>query len=96
MAGNAGGILNGGGGSISGLPDTDEIVTRSPLSMVRIGESLASKKPQCTVAGPASMRGTSGDLCNEILRLKSAKARLASLSKFHMSANEMAGGEARP
>src|ERR1019366_8696483 len=91
MAGKAGGILKGGGGSISGLPETEEIVTRSPLPMVRMGGSLASKKPQRTVAGPASMRGTSGDLCNEILRLKSAKARLVSLSKFHMGANEMAG-----
>jgi len=91
MAGNADGILKGGGGSISGLPDTDDIVTRSPLPMVRMGGSLASKKPQCTVAGPASMRGTSGDLCNKNLRLTSAKARLVSLSKFHMGANEMAG-----
>src|ERR1700690_113408 len=96
MAGSAGGILNGGGGSISGLPDTDEIVTRSPLPMVRSGAILASKKPQCTVAGPASMRGTSDDFCKENLRLKSAKARLVSLSKFHMGANEMAGEEARP
>ena len=96
MAGSAGGILNGGGGNISGLPDTDEIVTRSPLPMVRTGGSLASKKPQCTVAGPASMRGTSDDFCKENLRLKSAKARLVSLSKFHMGANEMAGEEARP
>ena len=51
MAGKAGGILNGGGGKSSGLPDTDDIVTRSPLSMVRTGESLASKNPQWTVVG---------------------------------------------
>ncbi len=37
MAGKAGGILNGGGGRMSGAPDTDEMVTRSPLSMVRMG-----------------------------------------------------------
>ena len=91
MAGNADGILKGGGGSISGLPDTDDIVTRSPLPMVRMGGSLASKKPQCTVAGPASMRGTSGDLCNEILRIGYAKVPPVSLSGFHMSVNEMAG-----
>jgi len=46
MAGNAGGILKGGGGNNSGVPETDEIVTCSPLSMVRIGASLASKNPQ--------------------------------------------------
>jgi len=69
MAGNAGGILKGGGGSISGLPDTDEIVTRSPLSMVRTGTSLASKKPQWTVVGPASMRGTLTDLRTKISEL---------------------------
>ena len=49
----------------SGAPETDDIVTRSPLSMVRTGTSLASKKPQCTVAGPASTRGTLSNSCNE-------------------------------
>ena len=44
MAGNAGGILKGSGGNISGAPDTDEIVTRSPLSIVRTGTSLADYK----------------------------------------------------
>src|SRR5450759_1298477 len=75
MAGNAGGILKGGGGKSSGEPDTDEIVTRSPLSMVRIGKSLASKKPQWTVSGPASMCGISCDLCNEYLQSKFGKDR---------------------
>jgi hypothetical protein len=69
MAGNAGGILKGGGGSTSGAPETDEIVTRLPLSMVRTGASLASKKPQWTVVGPASMRGTSTDLRTKISEL---------------------------
>src|ERR1035441_5889871 len=91
MAGNAGGILKGGGGSISGLPDTDDIVTRSPLSMVRMGGSLASKKPQCTVAGPASMRGTSGDLCNEILRIGYAQVPPVSLLEFNRRKKERAG-----
>src|SRR5450759_4544745 len=86
MAGNAGGILKGGGGKSSGEPDTDEIVTRSPLSMVRIGKSLASKKPQWTVSGPASMCGISCDLCNEYLQSKFGKDRGARLSKFHEDA----------
>src|ERR1039458_9069107 len=86
MAGNAGGILKGGGGKSSGEPDTDEIVTRSPLSMVRIGTSLASKKPQWTVSGPASMCGISCDLCNEYLQSKFGKDRGARLSKFHEDA----------
>src|SRR5665647_2896341 len=86
MAGNAGGILNGGGGKISGAPETDDIVTRSPLSMIRIGASAASKKPQCTVAGPASMRGTSCDLCKKDLRAKSDHTRQTTLSDFQENA----------
>src|SRR4051812_32585176 len=38
------------------MPDTVEIVTVSPLSMVMSGLSAASKKPQCTVSGAASSR----------------------------------------
>src|SRR3990172_6865059 len=69
MAGKAGGILKGGAGNNSGVPDTDEIVIRSPLSMVRTGNSLASKKPQWTVVGPASMRGMSIDFCTILMRV---------------------------
>ena len=88
MAGNAGGILNGGGGNSSGVPDTDEIVIRSPVSMVRTGVSFASKNPQWTVAGPASMRGTSSGFCNDYLRIKFAKARIARLSIFYEDARK--------
>jgi hypothetical protein len=49
-----------GGGINSGGPDTDDMVTRSPLPTVSTGASLASKNPQWTVAGPASTRGMSG------------------------------------
>src|ERR1035437_4328858 len=82
MAGNAGGILKGGGGNTSGAPDTDEIVTRSPLSMVRTGTSLASKKPQWTVAGLASMRGTSTDLRTKISGLDLLRIRCAAYRHF--------------
>src|SRR5450759_725346 len=37
--------------------------------------SLASKKPQWTVSGPASMCGISCDLCNEYLQSKFGKDR---------------------
>lgn len=43
IAGNAGGILKGGGGKNSGGPETEDITTRSPLSIVSTGASLASK-----------------------------------------------------
>src|SRR6185312_15362455 len=49
-------MRNGSGGKSSGEPDTVEITTRSPLSTVRTGVSLASKYPQWTVSGPASTR----------------------------------------
>lgn len=57
-------MLNGGGGKSSGAPETDEIVTRAPLSTVRTGVRLASKKPQWTVEGPASIRGILRDDSN--------------------------------
>jgi len=43
MAGSAGGTLNGGAGISSGPPETLEIVTRSPLATVSLGDSAASK-----------------------------------------------------
>jgi hypothetical protein len=38
------------------MPETVEIVTVSPLFTVMSGFRAASKKPQCTVSGPASIR----------------------------------------
>src|SRR5262249_41478923 len=52
MAGSAGGTISGALGIISGPPDTLEIVTRSPLLMVRRAGSWASKYPQWRVWGP--------------------------------------------
>src|SRR5215216_6673674 len=59
IAGNAGGTTNGGTGIRSGVPETDDKITRSPLSMVASGSSPASKNPQWTVSGPASIRSAS-------------------------------------
>jgi hypothetical protein len=42
IAWSAGGTLKGGGGSISGGPETVPIVTTSPLSIVAIGCRPAS------------------------------------------------------
>src|SRR5665213_2349375 len=67
IAGNAGGMRNGGAGIRSGEPDTVEMVTRSPLSMVSTGASRASKYPQCTVSAPASRRAMSVGLFKGIL-----------------------------
>src|SRR6516165_6227918 len=54
MAASAGGTVSGAAGITSGPPDTVEIVTRSPLSIVSRGGSRASKYPQCTLSGPGS------------------------------------------
>ena len=45
MAGSAGATVKGdpGGGNWCGAPETDVMVTRSPLSMVNTGLSAASK-----------------------------------------------------
>jgi hypothetical protein len=43
MAASAGGTASGGGGIISGPPETVEITTVSPLSMVSTGGRPASK-----------------------------------------------------
>src|SRR5262245_16192706 len=56
IAVSAAGTASGGGGITSGVPETVEIVTSSPLSTVRTGSSFASKKPQWTVSGAASIR----------------------------------------
>ena len=56
MAASAGGTTSGGRGITSGVPETVEIVTVSPLSISPTGGSAASKKPQCTVSGDASTR----------------------------------------
>src|SRR5712692_7208691 len=45
-----------GFGICGGDPETVEIVTMSPESIVISGLSAASKKPQCTVSGAASNR----------------------------------------
>jgi len=56
MAASAGGTTSGGRGITSGVPETVEIVTVSPLSISPTGGNAASKKPQCTVSGDASTR----------------------------------------
>jgi hypothetical protein len=43
IAGSAGGIVKGGGGICCGEPDTDDIVTRAPLSTVSTGARSALK-----------------------------------------------------
>ena len=56
IAASAGGTTSGGRGITSALPDTVEIVTVSPLAISATGARVASKNPQCTVSGDASMR----------------------------------------
>jgi len=56
IAASAGGTTSGAAGIWLAMPDTVEIVTVSPLATVSSGFSAASKKPQCTVSGAASIR----------------------------------------
>ena len=58
MARNSGGTRKPApsGGRCSGLPDTVETVTRSPLSISSAGGWAASNQPQATVSGLASRR----------------------------------------